>query len=247
MPKANYIAQLRGRLVELGCPIFQVRRLVREVADHREDLLRTAVAEGCSASEAEARADGQLGDPADLAERLTAVVRRSSWWGRHSLIGFGLLPVVVIPLLWGLLTALGLMLEFAVGYGLNWDRLHAAAKSAGGFHHICMAVHSADCVAVALVTVLFCWLTYRVAASFKWTVAVCVVSALYALVSGVFIQPHDASIQPHNLTLGFNAHWPPYTIWSPQLIRFAIPLLILGLTCVYQRRAAHRFRESVVA
>lgn len=247
MPKANYIAQLRGQLMELGCPIFQVRRLVQEVADHREDLLRTAVAEGCSASEAEARAEGQLGDPHDLAERLTVVVRRSSWWGQHSLIGFGLLPVVVIPLLWGLLTAVGIWLEYAVGCGLNDERLHAAAARPDGFRHICMAIHGADYVAIVLVTLLFCWLTYRVAASFKWTVAVCVVSALYALFTGVFIQPQNASIQPHNLTLGFSAHWPPYTIWTAQLIRFAVPLVILGMTYAVQRQAAHRFRESVVA
>ncbi|HTS18448.1 MAG TPA: hypothetical protein VMP11_12810 [Verrucomicrobiae bacterium] len=247
MPETKYLARLRGRLLDLGCPVFHVRRLVREVADHRDDLLRSAVVEGCSASEAEARADGQLGDPLDLAERLTVVARRSSWWGRHSLIGFGLVPVVVIPLLWGLLTAVGIWLEYAVGCGLNDERLHAAAGRPDGFRHICAAVHGADYVAIALVTFLFCWLTYRVAASFKWTVTVCAVSALYALVTGVFIQPHIPSIQPHNLTLGFNAHWPPYTIWSPQLIRFAIPLAILGLTYAIQRRAAERFRESAVA
>ena len=247
MPEPKYLAQLRGRLLDLGCPIFQVRRLVQEVAEHRDDLLRTAVADGCSASEAEARAEARLGDPLDLAERLTAVARRSTWWGRHSLIGFGLVPVVVIPLLWILLTAVGIWLEYAVGCGLNDQRLHAAAGRPDGFRHICMAIHGADYVAIALVTLLFCWLTYRVAASFKWTATACAVSSLYGLFSFVSIQPQNVSIQPHNLTLGLGAHWPPYTIWSPQLIRFVIPLVILGLTYAFQRRAAHCFREGVAA
>ncbi|HVM62766.1 MAG TPA: hypothetical protein VMV72_18035 [Verrucomicrobiae bacterium] len=237
MPEPKYLAQLRGRLVDLGCPVFQVRRLVREVADHRDDLLRTAVVEGCSASEAEARADGQLGDPLELAERLTAVVRRSSWWGRHSFIGFGLLPVVVIPVLWVLLTGVGIWLEYAVGCGLNDDRLHAAAARPDGFRHICMAINGADYVAIVLVTLLFCWLTYRAAASFKWTVTACVVSALWALFTRV-------SIQPHNLWLGFWGTWPVHNIWTPQLIRCAVPLLILGVTYAFQRRTAQRFLES---
>ena len=203
--------------------------------------------DGCSATEAEARADGQLGDPLDLAERLTAVVRRSSWWGRHSFISFGLLPFVMIPLLWIVLTAVGIWLEYAVGCGLNDERLHAAAARPDGFRHISVAIHGADYAAIVLVTVLFCWLAYRVAASFKWTVTVCVVSSLWALASGVSIQPPHVSGQPHNLWLGFGAHWPPYIIWSPQLIRFAIPLVILGLTYAIQRLTAERFRETVPA
>ncbi len=240
MRKANYIAQLRSRLVDLGCPVFQVRRLVQEVADHREDLLRTAVVEGCSASEAEARADGRLGDPLDLAERLTAVVRRSSWWGRHSLIGFGVLPVVMIPVLWGLVLALELWLAYLAGSRFYGNKLDAVNDNAVLFHRAAMAVHCMDYVSVALVTLLFCWLTYRAAASFKWTVTVCAVSSLCALFTCV-------SIHPHNLWLGFWGAWPVHNIWTPRLIRFAIPLLILGLTYAFQRRTAHRFLESVSA
>ena len=240
MPEPNYLVQLRGRMLDLGCPVFHVRRLVQEVAEHREDLLRSAVGDGCPAADAEARADAQLGDPHDLAERLTAVVRRSSWWGRHSFVGFGLLPIVVIPLLWSLLTALGILLEYAVGCGMNDERLHAAAGSPEGFRHVSVAIHGADYVAILLVTLLFCWLTWRMAASFKWTVTVCAVSSLWALFSYV-------SVKPHNLSLGLWATWPWHYIWTPQSIRAAIPLVILGLTYAFQRRAAHHFLESAAA
>jgi hypothetical protein len=57
----DFIEPLRRRLVELGCPRAQVRRLVREVADHREDLKQAAVVEGSSGADAEARANAQLG------------------------------------------------------------------------------------------------------------------------------------------------------------------------------------------
>jgi len=64
----DYIEQLRGRLLKLGCPIRHTRRLVREVGDHREDLKQAGLAEGLSEAEAEAQADASLGDPLVLAE-----------------------------------------------------------------------------------------------------------------------------------------------------------------------------------
>ena len=44
----DFVEPLRRRLVELGCPMAQVRRLSREVADHRDDLKQAAVSEGLS-------------------------------------------------------------------------------------------------------------------------------------------------------------------------------------------------------
>ena len=72
----DFIEQLRGRLAELGCPKSQVRRLVREVADHREDLKQAALSEGLSDAEAEARANAKLGDPRSWQSSMMAMLRR---------------------------------------------------------------------------------------------------------------------------------------------------------------------------
>jgi len=44
----NSLEPLHRRLVEPGCPRKRARRLVQEVADHRDDLLQAGRQEGCS-------------------------------------------------------------------------------------------------------------------------------------------------------------------------------------------------------
>jgi hypothetical protein len=230
MPRTDFIEQLRCRLVDLGCPIGQVRRLVQEVADHREDLKQAALSEGISESAAEIHAETLLGDPHDLSERLVMAFRQSSWWGRHSIIGFCLLPLVATPVLRCLLLLVGLWLGFAMGYGLDPHQLGIAADNPVSFRHIAAAVYGTDYIAIALVTLLFCWLAQRSAISFKWTVAACASCSLYALFSRV-------TIVPHSFSLGIS--------WAPQWIRAAIPLLVVGASYTFQQRTVRWYRENV--
>ena len=230
MPGTDFIESLRRRLVELGCPLAQARRLVQEVADHREDLKQAALAEGLSEVGAETRADVQLGDPLALAEQLLVALRRSSWWGRHCVIGFGVLPVLAVPVLWLALLFLQLSLEFTLGFGWDPEKLHAAAANPVVFRHLVIVIQCADSIAIALVALLFCWLARRAAVSFKWLVLSCVICSLYA--SFVY-----ARIRPHHFMLGIT--------WTPQWIEAAIPLLIAGAIYAFRRRTMRRFHEKV--
>ena len=109
MRRIDFIEQLRCRLVNLGCPMTRVRRLVQEVADHRVDLKQDGLSKGLSDSEAGTYADAQLGNPSNLAERLVTTLRQSNWWGRHSLMGFCLVPLLAFPALWVGFLLLGLV------------------------------------------------------------------------------------------------------------------------------------------
>ena len=229
---SDFIEPLRRRLVELGCPIAPVRRLVQEVADHQEDLKQAAMSEGLSGVDAEARANAQLGDPLTLAEQLMAALRRSSWWGRHPVVGFCGLPVLAVPVLWALLLFLDLSLEFALGYGWDAKKLHVAADNPVAFHHLVMALQCADFVAIALVTLFFCWLARRSAVNCKWMVTACVICSLYAFFLQVIVKPHFFAIGVY---------------WPPQWIRVAIPLLIAGAIYICQRQTARHFREKIAA
>ena len=233
MARTDFIEPLRRRLVELGCPIVQVRRLVQEVADHREDLKLAALSEGLSGADAESRANAQLGDPLALAEHLMAALRRSSWWGRHFLIGFCVLPLLAVPVLWALLLLLELALEFALGYGLYGKKLHVMVENPVSFHHFVIAFHCTDYIAIALVTLLFCWLARRSAVSLTWTIIACGICSLCAL----FVWGY---ITPHSFFLGFS--WPPHWMgW----IRSAIPLSIASAIYAFRRRTTHGFHEPV--
>lgn len=220
----DFTTQLRRRLRELGCPSSQVRRLVQEVAEHREDLKQAAVSEGLSEAAAELRVNASLGDPLYLAEHQMLLLQRSSWCGRHFFISFCLLPLLAFPVLWALLLGLSLSLIFAVRYGWDKQKLHVAADNPVAFHHLAFALQCADYVAIALVTLLFCWLARRASVSFKWMLTACGICSLCAS----FIWVHLA---PHNLALGVT--------WHPNWIRVAIPLLVAGAIFTVKRRIIH--------
>ncbi|HYA79034.1 MAG TPA: hypothetical protein VED19_00830 [Candidatus Nitrosopolaris sp.] len=229
MPETKFIKQLRRRLVELGCPLKRMRRLVREVAEHREDLKQAAMTEGRSQAEAEARADAQLGNPLVLAEQTMVALRQSSWWGRHPVIGFCVVPILMAPVLWLLLFCLELSLGFALGYG--WDlRKLPGPDNLAAVRHLTITVVCAHCVAVALVTLFFCWFARQAAAAFKWTVTACVICSLYASFS-------KGTITPRSFQIAFS--------WSPDLVAGAVPLLIAGAIYFLLRRTARHFLEKV--
>ena len=207
MPEARVIEQLRRRLVELGCPAAQLQRIVREVADHREDLKQAALEDGLAPAGAEVRADTQLGSADDLAERLIAVLRQSSWWGRHPLVNFCALPVLVNPVLGLLGCVLGFWLEVVIGYG-GMERLRAVGGQPDTIHRLSLAIHGVNGLVMALVPMLFCWLARRHALSFKWAMTACVVCFVHALFNYV-------TVAPHLLRWSYS--------WSPHWISAAIP------------------------
>lgn len=226
----DFIESLRHRLVVLGCPMKQARRLVREVADHREDLKQAAISGGLSEADAEARANTSLGDPLVLAEQMMAVLRRSTWWGRHYVVGFCVVPLLAVPVLWLVLLLFQLSLEFTLRFGWDPKNLHAAAADPVGFRHLVIVIQCADSIAIASVTLLFCWLARRAAVSLKWMVAACTICSVYAL----FV---EAIIKPHSFVVGVS--------WTPHWIEAAIPFLVAGAIYILQMRTRQRFQEKV--
>ena len=230
----DFIEALRRRLVELGCPLKQVRRLIREVGDHREDLKQAAVAEGLSGADVEARANASLGDPLVLAEELMTALRRSSWWGRHSVVTFCLLPLLVYPILWALLLLLQLALGFALGYGWNWKKLLVVVDNPVAFSHLTTVYQFMDYAAIALVTLLFCWLARRAMVKLTWMVVSCAICSVCAMIWW-------GRIEPHSFFMGFSLNSHLHMPW----FRGVIPLLVAGAVYVCQRRSSQRFREKV--
>jgi hypothetical protein len=239
MRKTDFISQLQCRLLELGCPLNQVRRLVGEVEDHRDDLNQAAFAEGLSGAEAEKRINERMGDPLALAEHQMVMVRRSSWLGRHSIISFCLLPVLLVPLLWVLSLAVELLLEFVFVFGCKQQELLATDKKAVQFYHLILMVNFADCLAMALVASLICWMARRLAIRPAWMLIACLICSLYGLSMWVHLKPH-------NFSVGFTDSWPPQMNFKDELQVFKamLPLLIAGATCLLQWRTARRFRQN---
>jgi hypothetical protein len=209
----DFIKELRFRLLERGCPAKPLRKMVQEVTDHHDDLVQAALSEGQTPAAASARADTALGNPRELADSLMVSLQRSSWLGRHRFIAFVLAPLLSFPVLWCLVLFLHLALGFALFFGWDDHKLHAASSDPVFFHRGAMAFYSIDYESIGVVALLFCTLAYRSAAGRLWILWAGVICAVYAM----FIYAH---VSPHNLTVGLR----PAPRWS----RGFIPVLILG-------------------
>src|SRR5262245_13778136 len=114
MYSSRVIRAFERRLFELGCPARYSRRSVAESSEHFDDLIDARIEECLEPATARVRATEELGDPTILAERLVASFRQASWWGRHPIIGFCLLPPLALMLLL-LATVFGIYGLFLLG------------------------------------------------------------------------------------------------------------------------------------
>jgi hypothetical protein len=228
----DYIQRLRCRLAELGCPSARLNRMVREVADHRDDLVEAARAEKIATSEAEACADAKLGDPIVLAGDLMRTFRRSNWWGRNYLFTFGFLPILAFPLLWALFLAAGLSLIYVLCFGWNQEKLDALPANSVGWHYLSLITYGADYLAIGLVALVICWQARRSGVRLVWMFIACLVCSFYAMFSFTYVEYH-------RYTIGYT--WPPH--WD----RGLIPVFVA--TAFYLRHRwtihFHRWRSAI--
>lgn len=223
----DYLVQWRCRLVELGCPRVRLNRMVQEIADHREDLIRAASLEGFPSPEA--RAEAALGDPRTLAGDLIHSFRRSTWCGRHRLVAFGFLPLA-FPVFW----IAFLLFELWVGYGLvfgwDWHKVCVAFENPVIFHRGALMVYAASDVAMAAGTLLFCWLARRSGVSFGWLITACLICSIFGLL--LF-----ANVSPRNFSLGI------YIV--PQWSQAAMPWLVAAAVFLWHRWQVRLAREAI--
>jgi hypothetical protein len=195
------IGQFERRLLELGCPARQARDKARELADHHADLKQAALEEGLSEPEAEARAAAQLGEPAGLAERLARVMRQSSWWGRHPVIGFCLLPLLGVWPFWLLCGSILAGVVWLIGhifgpaYLVTVDTALALSLDPNEFIKYSRPLNAIlNGAAGAVMSILFCWLARRSVSGLKWIIAACAVCSFSGTFTSVYIWPNGISV-----------------------------------------------------
>jgi len=219
MHKSRAIRAFERRLFELGCPSSYAQRSVAELAEHVEDLTQARIEDGQETSSAQAMACEDLGQPTIIAERLVTSFRQASWWGRHPVIGFCLLPPLALMIL---LPATVLVLYGLFLFG-NLFSLHsipldefkravitAPAAFTEWYNPLLCFIHT---IPIAITTIVFCTLVARSASGVKWLVVTCGVCSL----SGFFTW---TGFSPNGFYLGYGS--PVAYNW----ISAAIPWLI---------------------
>ena len=92
-----------------------------------------------------------------------------------------------------------------------------------------------DYTAIALVTLLFCWLARRAAVKLKWLAISCASCSVAAVIT-------YARIEPHSFSMGFAMNSHLQMPW----FRGMIPLLIAGAVYFFQRRTAQHYQGKVI-
>jgi len=181
MRDPNPIAQLRRRLVELGCPVKAVRRITLEAAEHLDDLRRSIESQGLAPADAAARAAETFGDPDILAERHLAALRKASWWGRHPLLGFGAVPLFVAILWMTFSLALGCLAGMGVT-GLRYGFPLSVDRTLLGSPIVYFFGQCATWAGTAALAWFFCRKARNAAVRGRWLFACCVLLSLQALI-----------------------------------------------------------------
>jgi hypothetical protein len=219
MHKSRALKAFERRLYELGCPAGYAQRSVAELGEHFEDSAQAYIADGLESSAVDARVSQRIGEPEILAEQLVASYRVASWWGRHPIIGFCLLPPVTLMILLPA-TVLVLYGLFLLGnlfsrHAIPLDEFKRAVITAPSAfvewnNPLLYFIHS---VPIAITTILFCKLVARSASGMNWFLITCGVCSL----SGFFTW---TGFSPNGFYLGYGS--PATHNW----ISAAIPWLI---------------------
>ena len=229
MPEDNLLQKFERRLLELGFPAARRQRAVRELADHYEDLKQSAPENGLAAVNVEAWVEGNLGDPRALAEQAVSGLRQSSWWGRHRIIGFCILPLLCFGPAWilgGLLCGLLFwLMEFTFGPAAGIWVKDIMAQDAVARIFLPMFGVALNAGVIGLFAMFFCWLAGRSAAGLKWAIFACAASAIH----GFFFH---VGLTTHRLWIGY--------AWKPNWVCAMTPLLVAGGCWLRQRRQESR-------
>jgi hypothetical protein len=191
MRDSTVIALFERRLAEFGFRDARLRSCARELCEHREDLKQAALEEGMSEADAEARAEKLLGEPYALAAQISAVLRQSSWYGRHPVITFCLLPLVGMLLMMALglgVDALATRLCFRAG------EVSLLAETGAGMALLNTVVLGTWCGMVLLTAIFFCWLAQRTARGLIWALTACAVCSFYSCCAGIQLHPHQVTL-----------------------------------------------------
>jgi len=100
MRKPSFGAEIRSRLLRAGFSRVYANRSARELQEHWDEIVAECLRNGLSESAAQNQAATRLGSADALANEFTARMERSSWLGRHPVLGFALLGLALTILWW---------------------------------------------------------------------------------------------------------------------------------------------------
>ncbi|MSM41424.1 MAG: hypothetical protein GJT30_17535 [Geobacter sp.] len=218
---------LKTTLIRRGIPVRQACRLVGELADHVEDAENDLLLAGKSPREAALLAREKLGGMELLADEISTCFAKRTFWGKHPVLSFVLLPlfsfalIPIVPIVTGnlLVRFLDRLKEQGIGYDLQ-AVLSYCNNGFLAYQYLLAAVCAAGFIGIAT----------RYACSMKWAAAATGILAVLGglLVSVLTVGPpvHAGAHLSGTITLGFELS----DMFSPErIVRFSLPLAMFAL------------------
>jgi hypothetical protein len=100
MRKASIVSEIRSRLLRAGFSRVYANRAARELQEHWDEIVDECLRDGLCECAAQSEAAARLGSADPLAKEFTTRMERSSWLGRHAVIGFSGLALALTILWW---------------------------------------------------------------------------------------------------------------------------------------------------
>lgn len=225
--------RLSERLLRAGIAPRHVRRYVRELSDHFDDLVREEKEVGAARELAETRALSRLGREDDLADAMLARPELKSLTSRFPWAVFGLGPVALLALgvaaalylEFGLLTFLSWLINDVMGYA----PASAAAKVANA-QKATQIFTVYNVLAVYGAPLLFAWLFYRIGAGQRMRLLWIVTGVTLVCVLGGFqnMNFYDTGCRGCGHLMVESALIPPFPHFAEGVARAAMNLAIVG-------------------
>ncbi|MGZ5920573.1 MAG: hypothetical protein ACXWLT_02275 [Rhizomicrobium sp.] len=215
------------RLLRSGIAPRHVRRYVRELGDHFDDLAREETAGGAGRELAETRAFSRLGNDDDLAEAMLSRPELRSLTARYPWAVFGLGPVALLAL--GFAAALAAeigIIELATAYG-SAIGLKPGPDAARWFTRAMLVWNT---LAVYFAPLGFAALLYLVGSRQRMRPAWIVTGVSLICVLGGFqnLIFYDTGCRGCGVLLMQSAFMPPFPHFAEGLARAAMNLAIAG-------------------
>lgn len=216
MHDSHSTERLRKELRRQGLPGKYIHRVLREIGDHRIDLVEAA-ADGTA--DAQTTADAQLGDPRPLAVFVARQYRASRFSGRHPILALVVGPVLGLFLAWAAYFAL---------FGLVLTSLRATiGEHTTATYWIAHLVHRGGLfIPSAVVAAAFCALALRSGRGTTWACGACLAVALLAAVFSSFLW---FGLDEGTSRFGFQFGVSYSQLLGAHLLQFLVPVLVGAL------------------
>jgi len=174
-----------------------------------------------------------LGLPSDIADSAAAQYRQRNFSGRHPILAFVAMPIVLLPLLWFgfLMTMIGIGAGIvALGFGDGTDGF-PTSPAAQAF--VVVLFNGVVLIPIVLSTAFICRLAIRSSVGWKWQMLACFVLALVASMALADVSMPTADAKGRAMFgLGISVH--PHL---SQIFQFALPLAIGLVALTWQTKS----------